>query len=218
MTMDDAQKSALCQRVWDRLVQGADVSGDAELGEHLGSCMACYRALSELRDAPRIAALLRADAPVASARDDAFWDKLATRTADAAGAAMARPGKRRPLRIAVVGAVLAAAAAWMLFLRTPASVMTSRAPATPAAVATGADDSPVTDDSDLADVAVLDEPALRALLDRMRAGFGEAGALAATAAADEVDVFDEDAELDEVLAELDGPALRRVQRSLLGTL
>jgi hypothetical protein len=112
-------------------VQGADVSGDAELGEHLRSCMACYRALSELRDAPRIAAMLRADTAAATGAgpgDDRFWDQLATRTGDAVAAAMARPSKRRPLRLAVVGVVLAAAASWMLFLRGPGSTTNGGAP------------------------------------------------------------------------------------------
>src|SRR5688500_1359891 len=101
MTSEDVRSSPVCQRVWDRLVQGADVSGDAELGEHLRSCMTCYRALAELRDAPRIAAMLRADAAgtATGARDESFWDQLATRTGDAAAAAMARPSKRRPLRM-----------------------------------------------------------------------------------------------------------------------
>ena len=37
-------------------------SADAELAEHVGSCVTCFR-LAELRDAPRLAATLRADAP-----------------------------------------------------------------------------------------------------------------------------------------------------------
>ena len=78
------------------------------------------------------------------------------------------------------------------------------------------DDGTPGEEVDLADVAGLDETALRTLLERLRAGAGEAGALAASAA-DEADVLDDDSELDEVLAELDGPALRRVQRSLAGT-
>ena len=221
-TTDDGRRSAVCQRVWDRLVQGADVSGDAELGEHLRSCMACYRALSELRDAPRIAAMLRADAASAGARhrDEDFWDQLAARTGDAATAAMARAGKRRPLRMAAAGVVLAAAAALMLFLRAPGSTTNGGSPGVAGGGAGIAIiDEAATDEAGVADVAALDDTALQALLDRMGAGAGAGRALAATptATGDDTDVFDDDADLDEVLAELDGPALRRVQRSLART-
>jgi hypothetical protein len=227
MTTHDAHGSPLCQRVWDRLVQGADVSGDAELGEHLRSCMACYRALSELRDAPRIAAMLRADAPDGQGQvqgqvqlqlDERFWDQLAERTGDAAAAAMARAAKRRPLRVAAAGVVLAAAAALMLFLRAPGSTtngVSSDIAAAGAGIAVI--DEAATDEAGVADVAALDDNSLRVILDRLSAGAGETRAVAATAAGDETDVFDDDADLDEVLAELDGPALRRVQRSLAGT-
>ncbi len=216
-TTDDAPSSPLCQRVWDRLVEGADVSGDAELGEHLGSCMTCYRALSELRDAPRIAAMLRGDMAggTAADRDERFWDQLAVRTGDAATAAMARAGRRRPLRLAAAGVMLAAAAALMLFLRAPGPANNGASPdVTGGGVAIVDEGS--TDEAGMADVAALDEPALQALLNRMRVA-GEANALAATSTGDDTDVFDDDADLDEVLAELDGPALRRVQRSLAGT-
>lgn len=214
---DDARSSPLCQRVWERLVAGADVSGDAALGEHLGSCMACYRALSELRDAPRIAAMLRGDVAgeAASDRDERFWDQLAARTGDAAAAAMARAGKRRPLRVAAAGVMLAAAAALTLFLRAPGPTTNGASPdVTGGGIAIVDEGSP--EEAGIADVAALDESVLQALLDRMRAA-GEAHALAATATGDDTDVFDDDADLDEVLAELDGPALRRVQRSLAGT-
>jgi hypothetical protein len=216
-TTHDAPRSPLCQRVWDCLVQGSDVSSDAELGEHLGSCMACYRAMSELRDAPRIAAMLRGDTAggAASDRDERFWDQLAVRTGDAATVAMARAGKRRPLRLAAAGIMLAAAAALMLFPRAPGPADNVASPDVSGGGVATVDEGP-TDEAGIADVAALDEPALQALLDRMRAA-GETHALAATAADDDTDVFDDDTELDDVLAELDGPALRRVQRSLAGT-
>jgi hypothetical protein len=214
---DDAGRSPLCQRVWDRLVQGADVNGDAELGEHLRSCMDCYRALSELRDAPRIAAMLRGDAAgeAAADRDEAFWDRLAARTSDAATTAMARAGRRRPLRLAAAGVVLAAAAALVVFLRAPGPANDGASPAVSGDGIAIVDEG-ATDEAGIADVAALDEPALQALLDRMRAA-GEANAIATTTTGDDADVFDDDADLDEVLAELDGPALSRVQHSLAGT-
>ena len=218
ITPDDARSSPLCQRVWDRLVEGADVSGDAALGEHLRSCMACYRALSELRDAPRIAAMLRDDrvADAGADRDEAFWDRLATRTSDAATVAMARAGKRRPRRMVAAGVMLAAAAALMLFLRAPGPAKHGASPGASGGGIAIVDEGS-TDEAGIADVAALDEASLQALLDRMRAA-GEANAVAATATTgDDADVFDDDADLDDVLAELDGPALRRVQRSLAGT-
>lgn len=215
MTSDG--RSALCRRVMDRLIEGGDVSGDAELGEHLRSCMACYRDLTELRDAPRIAAMLRADASSAGARDDAFWAELATRTADASAVAMARAGKRRPFRVAAVGVVLAAAAAWMLFLWPSGTGRVNVAREDVAPLESVATEMETADEVDVADVAALDETALRALLERLQAGVGDTRALATTATVDEDDVLDDDSELEEVLAELDGPALRRVQRSLAGT-
>ena len=220
MTTEDVQALLLCQRVWDRLVQGADVSGDAELGEHLRSCMACYRALSELRDAPRIAAMLRADAAATGARqrDESFWDQLATRTGDAAAAAMARPSKRRPMRLAVVGVVLAAAASWMLFLRAPGSTTNGDAPDVSGggvAVVHMTTGRPARKSTSLTSRGWT-----RRRCARCSSGCARAPAKRARSrrrAADEADVLDDDSELDEVLAELDGPALRRVQRSLAGT-
>ena len=59
----DQTTDPLCARVFDRLAEGSDVGGEPELATHVGSCMACFRAMSELRDAPRLAAILRADPP-----------------------------------------------------------------------------------------------------------------------------------------------------------
>ena len=76
----DHDETLLCARVLDRLVEGDDLSGDRLLAEHLGSCVTCFRALTELRDAPRMAEALRAEAPVLPHPDDRFWDDLAART------------------------------------------------------------------------------------------------------------------------------------------
>ncbi len=84
----DQDQTLLCARVLDRLVEGDDLSGDRNsdriLAEHLGSCVTCFRALTELRDAPRMAEALRAEAPVLPQPSDRFWDDLAARTTLAA--------------------------------------------------------------------------------------------------------------------------------------
>ena len=85
-----SDERALCSQVLDRLVEGDDLSGDRHLSEHLGSCVTCFRALTELRDAPRLAEALRADAPVVPALNDRFWDDLAARTTAAAQSELQR--------------------------------------------------------------------------------------------------------------------------------
>jgi hypothetical protein len=157
-------ETSLCGRVLDRLVEGDDLSGDRFLAEHLGSCVTCFRALSELRDTPRLAEALRAEASLAPPPDDRFWDDLAARTTAAAqselqrtlpGApgdcqtpevpapisvdsvahARARRASGARVRIISVAATLAAAAAgFMLIARGPLS-SSSRIPAAPATLA-----------------------------------------------------------------------------------
>ena len=81
----DHDETSLCARVLDRLVEGDDLERRCRpLAEHLGSCVTCFRALTELRDAPRVAEALRAEAPVLPPPDDRFWDDLAARTTVAA--------------------------------------------------------------------------------------------------------------------------------------
>ena len=60
------------------------LSGDRLLAEHLGSCVTCFRALTELRDTPRLAKALLSEAPVRPPPNDRFWDDLAARTTAAA--------------------------------------------------------------------------------------------------------------------------------------
>ena len=241
----DHDQTLLCGRVLDRLVDGDDLSGDRLLAEHLGSCVTCFRALTELRDAPRMAEALRAEAPVLPRPDDPFWDDLATRTTAAAQVELQRAlqpasprsetpaptswraRSRRPsaarVRIISVAATLAAAAAGFLLvargpLRSPSGI-----PATPAALVSAARsgtaapaartvaDEAATDEE--ADVAELDVGALRRLLDRMRPG--APAALTASAAGDAADVLsDDEAPVNEELADLDGDELRRVASSL----
>jgi len=83
------------------------------------------------------------------------------------------------------------------------------------AAAAGGDEEEAADT--VADVAGLDGPALRQLLERLRApGRANVSAIAAAGDNDGADaVVDEDGMTD-ALAELDGPALLRVERSLTG--
>jgi hypothetical protein len=131
----------LCVQVLDRLVEGGPMGdgdgGDPLLSEHLGSCVTCFRAMTELRDAPRVAEALRTEtsalARAQAGFDDRFWDELAERTTDAALAALgaaapakttapatARARARRSAgsrtRIFSVAATLAAAAAGFLLV------------------------------------------------------------------------------------------------------
>jgi hypothetical protein len=87
-------EASLCGEVLDRLVEGDDLSGDRPLSEHLGSCVTCFRALTELRDTPRLAEALRMEAPPPPPPNDRFWDDLAARTTAAAHSELqrARPG------------------------------------------------------------------------------------------------------------------------------
>ncbi len=259
----DHDQTLLCARVLDRLVEGDDLSGargdpgDPLLAEHLGSCVTCFRALTELRDAPRVAEALRAEAPVAPHLphpDDQFWDDLATRTTAAAQTELQRglrasqgvetPEMTAPpsvrarsrrssvarARIISVAATLAAAAAGFLLvargpLRSP-SGMPAAPPALVSAVQSRttapsdrSESRSVADDAtsdDEADVAELDAGALHRLLDRLRPhapavltapGGGGAG--------DAADVLgDDEARVNEELADLDGDELRRVASSL----
>jgi hypothetical protein len=244
----DHDQALLCARVLDRLVEGDDLGGDRLLAEHLGSCVTCFRALTELRDAPRMAEALRAEAPVLPRPDDPFWDDLATRTTAAAqvelqkalqpasrGAETASPSSWRDrsrrssaarVRIISVAATLAAAAAGFLLIArgplrsssgipsTPAVLMSAaRSGTTAPAARTVADD--VTTDEE-ADVAELDVGALQRLLDRMRPGAPAAlTAPAGGGASDAADVLgDDEAPVNEELADLDGDELRRVASSL----
>jgi hypothetical protein len=154
MSLPHDDGNELCGRVFDRLVDGADLGADPVLSEHLGSCVTCFRAMTELRDAPRVAEALRADAPSVPRADDPFWDKLAARTTAAAEAALrsrtepraevsaptplsAKPRASRSfvaraarVRIVSVAATLAAAAAaFMLIARRPLPPPTGELPA-----------------------------------------------------------------------------------------
>jgi hypothetical protein len=221
--MIEGETPEICRQVWDRAVEGRDVQDvmtDDALAAHVGSCMTCFRTLAELRDAPRLAAALRADAPAVST-SDRFWDDLATRTTAAAAAALA-DSKRRPRRRAggvAAMLVVAAAAAWVLFAgRAPVGAPVA-APGTVATTAGGEEEETGDEGAEGAtDIQDLDEPALQRLLARLRtqAPTPAVSALAAVGDAQEAaDAVIED-DVNEALAELDGAALLRVERSLAG--
>jgi hypothetical protein len=213
--MIDQEMPEICRRVWDRAVEGRDVMEDAALAAHVGSCMACFRTLAELRDAPRVAAALRAEVPGVPV-SERFWDDLAARTTHAAAATMA-DAKRRPVwRVTGIAAlVVAAAAAWVLFAGRAPVVSPAVAPGAVATTAAGEEEEPI--DEATVDVQDLDEPALQRLLARLRTRApASVSALAAGSESQEAaDAVLED-DVNDVLAELDGAALLRVERSLAG--
>jgi hypothetical protein len=216
--MTDDAKPLICRQVWDRAVEsnsGRDVMEDAAFAAHVGSCMTCFRTLAELRDVPRVAAALRADAPAVPV-SDRFWDDLAARTTAAVSAELVGPRKRRVWRVTGVAAIVAAAAAaWVLVAgnNTPvgsAAGVPGRAPA----VAAGYDDEGGEEPVDVAD---LDETALRQLLQQLRARApAHVGALAAVGDGQDVADSSFDDDVNDELAELDGAALLRLERSLAG--
>jgi hypothetical protein len=222
--MTGEEMAPVCRQVFERAVgsgSGADeVMADATLAAHVGSCVTCFRTLGELRDAPRLAAALRADAP-AVVVPDRFWDDLAARTTGAAAAALTSGARRRRvLRVSGFASTFAAAAAALL-------LVLGRGHVTPTAVGPGTTSRPVAagvgaiDDEaagEGADVADLDESALRRLLDRLRAQApANAAALAAGGDAQDADIALDDEGVSDELADLDGPALLRVARSFAGT-
>lgn len=188
-------ETSLCERVLDRLVEGDDLGSDRLLSEHLGSCMTCFRALTELRDTPRLAEALRAEAPIPPHANDRFWDNLAARTTAAAQSELQRALQGAPdhaetsevaasttvdslahararrssgarVRIISVAAALAAAAAgFMLVARGPLRPR-SGIPGAPATLASTAR-SPTTPPTvqTLADEGTTDEEADVAELD-----------------------------------------------------
>jgi hypothetical protein len=205
-----------CRQVWERAIDGGDAMTDPALAAHVGSCMTCFRTLAELRDAPRVAAALRADAPALPV-SDRFWDDLAARTTDAAAAALAGarpPARRRSTRIAFFVTAAAAAAALLLAGRAPVGP-TGAVPAPAVATAvTGADDEAA---DSVVDVADLDEPALRRLLDQLRTRSPSHVTAIATGDPQDLDpAFDDDGLANDELAEMDGPTLQRIERSLAG--
>jgi hypothetical protein len=240
-------RTALCAQVLDRLIEkGVDLGGDRDssrLAEHLGSCVTCFRALTDLRETPRVAEVLRADPTPVPAPDDRFWESLAERTVAATEAALrgVEPPARRRTSPARVGwwrgslggragasslvAALAAAAAWVIVARqapvsrpvagggvaaisTPAQGTTGTKGTTTTAYAP-AEDGP----DETADVADLDVGALRRLLDQVRA-HAPAALASGGETGDNADVVDDEARVNDEVADLDRNELQRVATSL----
>jgi hypothetical protein len=66
--------SKICDEVAERLLGGGSLEGDARLAAHAGSCLACFRVVSDLRDLPRIEGLLwQAQSAANPDPGDAFW-------------------------------------------------------------------------------------------------------------------------------------------------
>jgi hypothetical protein len=142
-----------CERFESRLITGEKPADDPELGAHVGSCLRCFRTAADMREVPRLAALLRqVDAEAAgelgggignSAPDPGarFWEKFPGQV----GAAWvsARAGKRpeelrrwawvarwwrQPLPAALTGAACAVALAFLV-MRPAAEGPAGRPPA-----------------------------------------------------------------------------------------
>ncbi|HVZ86163.1 MAG TPA: hypothetical protein VHG72_04300 [Polyangia bacterium] len=230
--------TALCAQVFDRLIEaGGDLGGDRHLSEHLGSCVTCFRTLTDLRDAPRVAEALRADPAPVPRPDDRFWEDLAQRTVAATEAAMRVPAAPAPRRavparprwwrgslgsragVSSLTAALAAAAAWVIVARhapvvPPVTgarpVAAEKSTGSPTAYAPGEDGTDET-----ADVADLDTGALRRLLDQVRAHVPAALASGGESS-DNGEVVDDETRVNDEVADLDRDELRRVASSLEG--
>lgn len=225
------QTNETCRAAIQRLVESDGGPLDRDTEQHVRSCMSCFRAMSDLRDLPRVADALKAEAPEARF-DDRFWEALASRTTDAVSAALAGEAEapravpsprtappRRAWRARLVsfGALAAAAAAgWMFMVRHPVPPRPEAAGS--AAFALGAGRLAGDDGSEaFNDVADLDANALRALLDRLGR---HAPTALASGTGDETDAADvpsdDEWRVSDEVADLDGDGLRRVATSLTG--
>jgi hypothetical protein len=226
-----------CEHVVGRLVDGAgggrDPAAEPDVALHLGSCLDCFRTLTELRDVPRLAELLRRE-PADAARDPgpAFWDTLAARIgggaaevdraapgearAPAAGPRRrAAPSRRGPALAGAFGVLAAAALVLALAARsgTPPLQAPERRASAPAPVEAAGED--LAGDADVAvsegptDVEALDGPGLERLLESLRTSEPtELRGLIDDGG--EVGIADE-------IAGLDAAALRRLAQRLAGS-
>jgi hypothetical protein len=210
-----------CARVFDRMVERGDLGGDAALAEHARSCMSCFRALAELKDVPRLKEILRASPPAGQpAAGDPFWDQLAARVSGAMVAGptsrpAGRVGRRVGRRVAggIGLALMVAAAAWVVAIRRPSTPNPGALVTTTMSLAPIANPLASDDASEVLEVGELDGKLLERLADRLRSKHH----LATFAAGDDGADGDEDLQLNDELAELDVPALLRIERSLART-
>ncbi|MES1206896.1 MAG: hypothetical protein ABUS79_13245 [Pseudomonadota bacterium] len=237
---DEVTGAVTCGAAVERMVEAGGQPAGSAVEAHVRSCMSCFRAMTDLRDLPRVADAVRAAAPPEPAPDDRFWDALARRTTDAVAVAVAagvpaaadrRSGAapraasrrfrtRRPGAVYTLGAVaVAAAAGWAVMFHRPAAPGGATIPAAATASLSHDDGG----DEALSDVAELDSNALRRLLDRL--GRHAPAALAGGTrevsdtrdSTDTADIpADDEPRVSDEVADLDGDALRRVASSLHG--
>lgn len=147
-----------CEELELRLVDGVRPADDRELAEHIGSCLRCFRTAADLRDLPRMEALLRKEPPFDPG--PAFWARFPTQVAEA-WERTRRPAEapvswldrvravfRMPVPAAFAGAALAVSL--MLLVGERSARSPGAAPADPAPVVAAPDD-----DDDPAGLATL---------------------------------------------------------------
>jgi len=141
----------ICADIELRLVDGRPVADDPEAAAHLRSCLRCFRAATELRQVPQLAALLReAEHDAQPDPGELFWARFPRTVADAwerrqqvAAAARAPAWKRltgwlrMPIPAALSGAAVAAALVLVVVHRSPVPhpVLPAATPAAAPAVA-----------------------------------------------------------------------------------
>jgi hypothetical protein len=66
-----------CAEISLRLIAGAHASDDPALASHVGTCLRCFRTAAEMRELPRLAALLReGDERQSADPGEAFWARF----------------------------------------------------------------------------------------------------------------------------------------------
>ncbi|HVR62663.1 MAG TPA: hypothetical protein VMU50_12240 [Polyangia bacterium] len=222
-----SDRMTICEAVEDRLLEGDRLTGHPELVEHAGSCLECFRTLSELRELPRLAEALRTGAAMAAEESDpgpAFWKVMPERIADevlgapkAPATPVVRPARRwwAPALLGSLGVWAAAAAVLVLGTRgesgpAPSALATAPAPVT-ATLAAGSESD---ENLPMGKLASLDTPELRALNSRLTEDGSATLRLLEDPAADVAAEDDGDATALEQLARLDGVQLRQLTHRL----
>ncbi|HEY2899936.1 MAG TPA: hypothetical protein VGL59_05120 [Polyangia bacterium] len=212
----------ICLAIEDRLLEGERLTGHPELVDHAGSCLDCFRTLTELRELPRIAEVMLAGAGELARQNDpgpAFWKAGPDRIADEVlgSRCKARPAARRwwaPAALMSTGLAAAATLVLAVSYRPPTSPSVATTKKTEAVAAPLAAAAESDDNLPVSDLTGLSGPELRALNQRLSQE--ESGAVRAlTDSAPEL-VADEDGEGTAMarLSSLNGPQLQRLTRSL----